>query len=114
MCHRVVTVSSTACVMSNLDLDDLMMNSAQNLGIGNTMPYNNSKFANALFTKELAKRYENITAFSVCPGLAQTQIFRNYSSGVQKIINAILALGIPVEKVATIFPYKISILGNKK
>ncbi|CAL8087259.1 unnamed protein product [Orchesella dallaii] len=97
---RIITVSSTACVMSNIDLSDLMMEKAQNLGLGNTMPYNNSKFANALFTKELAKRMEpfNVKAYSVCPGLAKTDIFRHYSAGVRTLMNVMSVFGIPVEK----------------
>jgi len=93
---RVVTVSSTACVMSNLDLDNLMMENS-GLGLGNTMPYNNSKFANALFTKELAKR-QPIKAYSICPGLAKTEIFRHYSTGVKAVINALQIFAIPIEK----------------
>lgn len=97
---KVVTVSSTACVMSNLDLDDLMMDKAANLGLGNTMPYNNSKFANALFTKELSKRSGGmIKAYSICPGLAQTDIFRNYSTGCRMFLNAMSIFAIPIEKV---------------
>jgi hypothetical protein len=40
--------------MTNLNLDNLMMENV-GLGLGNSMPYNNSKFANALFSKELGK-----------------------------------------------------------
>ncbi|ODN03818.1 Retinol dehydrogenase 11 [Orchesella cincta] len=97
---RVVTVSSTACVMSNIDLSDLMMDKAPNLGLANTMQYNNSKFANALFTKELAKRMEpfNVKAYSICPGLAKTDIFRHYSPGVRGLMNVMSVFGIPVDK----------------
>lgn len=84
--------------MSNLDLDDLMMEKAQNLGLGNTMPYNNSKFANALFTKQLAKR-GSIKAYSICPGLAKTEIFRHYSAGVRTLMNVMSVFGIPIDKV---------------
>lgn len=52
------------------------------LGLGNTMPYNNSKLANALFSKELGKRLNGtrVKTYSVCPGLARSNIFQHYST----------------------------------
>jgi NAD(P)-dependent dehydrogenase (short-subunit alcohol dehydrogenase family) len=51
------------------------------LGIGNTMGYANSKFANSLFNKELAKRLKGtrVTTYSLCPGLARTNILQHYT-----------------------------------
>ncbi len=41
--------------------------------------YSNTKLANILFTKELAKRLEgtNVTAVSLHPGFVKTEIYRN-------------------------------------
>lgn len=79
---RVVTVSSTCLVASYLKLDDLMMESFKNptafTGMS-TLPYNNSKLANALFTKELGRRLEGtgVTAYALCPGIVKTEVFRD-------------------------------------
>jgi len=99
---KVITVASTAAVMTNLDMSDLMMEKATGLGLGNTMPYNNSKFANILFSKELSKRFadSNVKSYCVCPGLARTQVFRHYSRIPKLMMDLTLWLiGLPVDKV---------------
>jgi len=104
---RIITVSSTAAVMSNLEVDNLMM-ADMGLGLGNTMPYNNSKFANALFSKELGKRLEGtkVKTYAVCPGLARSNIFQHYSSGVKMLIDLGSALFfLPVDKAADVILY---------
>lgn len=78
---RIVTVSSTNQLIAELDLDDLMLRKANNLGFQNSMPYNNSKLANSLFNLELGKRLQGteVRAFALCPGLVKTEVFRNFS-----------------------------------
>lgn len=43
--------------------------------------YAQSKLANILFTKELARRYPDITATAVHPGLVDTELYRSIFSG---------------------------------
>lgn len=76
---RVISVSSTGCIYSKLDPDDLMLTgNSKSLGFMNTSPYTNSKFAQALFTKQLHKNYNEIglKCYTVCPGLVNTDILR--------------------------------------
>lgn len=87
--------------MANLDLNNLMMENV-GLGLGNTMPYNNSKFANALFNKELAKRLQGsrVKTYSVCPGLANSNIFQHYSqAGKLTMLMGQLTFFLSVDKV---------------
>lgn len=78
---RIVTVTSTNQLIADLQLDDLMLERVENFGFQNTIPYNNSKLANSLFTKELGKRLvgSGVTTYSVCPGLVATDVFRNFT-----------------------------------
>lgn len=84
------------------------------MGIGNLAPYSNSKFANALFTKELGERLagSNVTTFTLCPGLVNTYLSQAYYSddGLQnRLVQGVLSLvGLSVEDVMfyTFFKYK--------
>lgn len=58
--------------MSELDLDDLNMDKS-GFGIGNSLPYCNTKFCLALFTRELARR-TGLHAYALCPGMVDTPI----------------------------------------
>jgi len=76
---RIVTVSSMVHLSEKLDLDDLM---SEKRKFKNSTPnplYCNSKFANVLFTHELAKRLENtgVKTYVLCPGIVRTDIFRD-------------------------------------
>ena len=55
---RIINLSSLGHYSANLDFDDLMMEK----GYDRMTAYHNSKLANILFTKELAKRLEGKTA----------------------------------------------------
>ncbi|CAL8122098.1 unnamed protein product [Orchesella dallaii] len=101
---RIVNVSSSTMLVSNLKLDDLMMERVKEptrfLGISR-LPYNNSKMANALFTKELARRLKGtgVNAYTVCPGIVNTNAFRDTSPTENLVVKISIALtGIPVEK----------------
>lgn len=104
---RIITVSSTTSVMSNIDLNDLMMEKAS-LGLGNTMPYNNSKFANSLFNKALGKRLQGsrVKSYAVCPGLALSNIFQHYSTAGKIFVGiGLKMIGLPVNQAADIILY---------
>ncbi len=63
-----------------LDLDDLMSEKKQREIIPLApATYSNSKLANALFNKELAKRLEGtgVNCYALCPGIVETELGRN-------------------------------------
>ncbi|CAL8087253.1 unnamed protein product [Orchesella dallaii] len=101
---RVVTLSSTTMTISHLKLDDLMMETFKNptvfTGVSR-LPYNNSKMANALFTKELGRRLEGtgVTVYTLCPGIVNTEVFRDSGHFENIIAKTCIALtGIPLAK----------------
>jgi len=75
---RVVSVASFFFATSALDINDLMLEKTTYYGFGNIHPYGNSKLANMLFIKGLAKRIEGtgITCYAICPGMTNTNVFR--------------------------------------
>lgn len=78
--NRVICVSSSMQYAAQLNTDDLMMENSS-MGFLNYVPYSNSKMANALFTREFAKRLDgcdtNIKTYSLCPGIVHTDVFRH-------------------------------------
>lgn len=70
-----MNVSSLAHTMCKLKIDDL--NSEKSYD--ETDVYCQSKLANVLFTRELAKRLEGtgVTVSALHPGVVATEIFRN-------------------------------------
>uniref|UniRef100_A0A1B6M603 Retinol dehydrogenase 14 n=1 Tax=Graphocephala atropunctata TaxID=36148 RepID=A0A1B6M603_9HEMI len=74
---RIVNVSSTAHKRGRINKEDL--NSEQKYDGG--AAYNQSKLANVLFTRELAKRLEGsgVTVNCVHPGIVDTEITRHMS-----------------------------------
>jgi NAD(P)-dependent dehydrogenase (short-subunit alcohol dehydrogenase family) len=75
---RIINVASIGQLFQRLDLNDLMSTHTKTLGFLNALPYFNSKFANSLFTRELAKRMLGsvVKTYSVCPGIVRTPFFR--------------------------------------
>ena len=71
---RIVNVSSNAHKGSPVDLDDLQLEHGYSI----LKAYNRSKFANVLFTYELARRLDGtgVTANALHPGLVYTNIAR--------------------------------------
>lgn len=71
---RVVTVASTAHRGARLNLDDPQLSS----GYGAMLAYSNSKLANILFTRELARRLDGtgVTANCLHPGTVRTNFGR--------------------------------------
>ncbi|XP_034238449.1 retinol dehydrogenase 13-like [Thrips palmi] len=72
---RIVNVASTAHYKGKINVQDL--NSADNYSESGA--YNQSKLANVLFTRELAKRLQgtDVTVNAVHPGIVDTNIVRN-------------------------------------
>jgi NAD(P)-dependent dehydrogenase (short-subunit alcohol dehydrogenase family) len=71
---RVITVTSDAHTAARLDLDDLQLE----YGWQSWRAYANSKLANVLFTRELARRLEGSAVSANCahPGLVRTRFGR--------------------------------------
>ena len=72
---RIINVSSGAHTGAKVDFDDLQAES----GYSGMRAYGQSKLANVLFTKELARRLEgsNVTANSLHPGVVKTGFGHN-------------------------------------
>ncbi|KAG7526193.1 hypothetical protein JOB18_037906 [Solea senegalensis] len=75
---RIVTVSSMAHSWGVINLDDI--NSEKSYS--KMTAYSQSKLANILFTRSLAKRLEGtgVTAYSLHPGVVQTDLWRHMSA----------------------------------
>ncbi|XP_034561955.1 retinol dehydrogenase 12, like [Notolabrus celidotus] len=80
---RIITVSSMAHTWGSIKLEDI--NSEKSYD--KKAAYSQSKLANVLFTRSLARRLEGtgVTAYSLHPGVVQTDLWRHLS-GPQKAI----------------------------
>lgn len=77
---RIVNVSSGVHTSGRIDFDDLQMER----GFDGWQAYSNSKFANALFTCELARRLDpaDVTANFLHPGVIDTKLLHvNFGGG---------------------------------
>ncbi|KAK7104588.1 retinol dehydrogenase 13-like [Littorina saxatilis] len=74
---RIINVSSLAHVRGQINFDDLNSDKSYSAH----MAYGQSKLANVLFTRELAKRLENtgVTVNSLHPGAVNTELARHIS-----------------------------------
>lgn len=81
---RIITVSSTAHRWGGINLDDINSEKSYN----KQAAYSQSKLANILFTRALAKRLEGsgVTAYSLHPGVVQTELWRHLSRSQQCIM----------------------------
>lgn len=70
---RIVSLTSTFALMSQLNIDDLNMDKSR-FGLQNFIPYSNTKCMIALFTKQLGQQ-NLVNAYAVCPGIVNTAIF---------------------------------------
>lgn len=86
---RVVSVASDAHIMGKMNFDDLMGEKSY----GGMTAYNQSKLANILFARELAKRLEGtgVTSHAVHPGVVNTGFGKNTPG----IFNFFVKLGSP-------------------
>lgn len=73
---RIINVSSEGHRRGTLNRDDLM---SKNGTYNPIQAYYQTKLANILFTKELARRYssEQIASFALHPGLVNSEVFRH-------------------------------------
>ena len=74
---RVITLSSSTygLAKSGFDFDDMFCDSSRTYTLFSQ--YAQTKLANILFAKELAKRYPNVQSWAVHPGLVRTDVVRN-------------------------------------
>ncbi|KRF98435.1 uncharacterized protein Dwil_GK28016 [Drosophila willistoni] len=91
---RIVNVSSSVHYLGKINTKDL--NSEKCYSEGGA--YNQSKLANVLFTRELAKRLEGtgVTVNALHPGAVKTELGRNWTAGK----NFVLPLISPLMKTA--------------
>lgn len=85
---RIINVSSMAHLFGSINLDDI--NSEKSYD--KRAAYAQSKLANILFTRSLAKRLEGtgVTAYSLHPGVVQTDLWRHLS-GPQQIMMKVVS-----------------------
>jgi retinol dehydrogenase-14 len=81
---RVVTVSSNAQAMGQIDFDDLQGEGSYS----GARAYNQSKLANVLFTYELARRLEgtSVTANALHPGVVRTSFGAEDPRRIQRLL----------------------------
>ncbi|KAK0133745.1 Retinol dehydrogenase 12 [Merluccius polli] len=84
---RVVTVSSMAHAWGDMNFDDLNSETSYD----KKSAYQQSKLANVLFTRSLAKKLEGtgVTAYSLHPGVVQTELWRHLNGPQQTIIKMV-------------------------
>ncbi len=87
---RIINVSSDAHSGGKIDFDNLQGERTYS-SFG---PYGNSKLANILFTKELARRLEGtgVTVNALHPGLVNTGFGKNNPGFLMKIMGAVIPL----------------------
>lgn len=84
---RIINVSSMAHSWGTINLDDI--NSEK--GYDKKKAYSQSKLANILFTRSLAKKLQGtgVTAYSLHPGVVQTDLWRHLSTPQAAIMKMI-------------------------
>lgn len=85
---RIVVVSSSGHKLSDINKDDLMGEKSYS----KIKSYGQSKLANILFARELAKRLNgtNVTVNSCHPGVVQTELGRHMSSWLRPVYRKVL------------------------
>lgn len=78
---RIINVSSDAHYRGKINFNNFKGELVKNKFKG-IMAYSNSKLANVLFTKELARRHPSITSHSLHPGVVGTQIAMKNNNGL--------------------------------
>lgn len=84
---RIINVSSMAHQFGSINLEDI--NSEKSYDKRGA--YGQSKLANVLFTRSLAKRLEGtgVTTYSLHPGVVQTDLWRHLSGPQQVVMKAV-------------------------
>ncbi|KAH8277835.1 hypothetical protein KR018_008507, partial [Drosophila ironensis] len=85
---RIVNVASMAHMQGTIKIDDLNSEKSYS-GIG---AYSQSKLANILFTRELARRLEGtgVAVNSLHPGTIKTEILRNLSAPMKFLLKPVI------------------------
>ncbi len=85
---RIINVSSRLHIKGTIDIDNLNKQKAYN---GNKA-YANSKLANILFTRYLAKKLDDTdtTVNALMPGIVNTGLFDNFPIWIQKLMRIFL------------------------
>ncbi|XP_048376488.1 retinol dehydrogenase 12 isoform X3 [Stegostoma tigrinum] len=78
---RIINVSSAAHTMGSINFDDLNSEKSYN----SVKAYAQSKLANIMFTRELARKLEGtgVSVFSLHPGVVQTELARHLNPVVR-------------------------------
>ncbi|XP_028289197.1 retinol dehydrogenase 12, like [Parambassis ranga] len=84
---RIITVSSMAHAWGSINLEDI--NSEKSYD--KSKAYSQSKLANVLFTRSLAKRLEGtgVTTYSLHPGVVQTDLWRHLNGPQQFVMKLV-------------------------
>jgi len=86
---RVINVSSSAIMDRKCKLDTNNINyETDSSPAALKMNYHNSKLMNVMFSQELSRRWRDlgVSSFSNHPGLVRTEVFRNFSPGMQRLV----------------------------
>lgn len=84
---RIINVSSVAHKFGSINLEDINSEKAYD----KNWAYAQSKLANVLFTRSLAKRLEGtgVTAYSLHPGVVQTELWRHLNGPQQAVMKVV-------------------------
>ncbi|XP_075720542.1 retinol dehydrogenase 13-like isoform X2 [Rhinoderma darwinii] len=85
---RIINVSSLAHIVGEIDFGDLNWEKKK---YNTKAAYCQSKLANVLFTNELAKRLQGVTANSLHPGVADTELGRHTGMHKSTFSSTVLA-----------------------
>jgi retinol dehydrogenase-12 len=85
---RVVNVSSEGHRTGRIDWDDLELER----GYGGFQAYGNTKLAQVLFTRELARREPGVAVNALHPGAIATRIWREVPQPLRTLILAVLSI----------------------
>eukprot|EP00092_Neocalanus_flemingeri_P008538 GFUD01009197.1.p1 GENE.GFUD01009197.1~~GFUD01009197.1.p1 ORF type:complete len:320 (+),score=100.99 GFUD01009197.1:106-1065(+) len=96
---RVVVVSSSAHAMGRIDFEDLNWRTRPYDSMG---AYGQSKLANVLFAKELARREtqlgSGVTVYSLHPGIVKTELSRHFKETFGSVLFYLVKLLGPLTK----------------
>jgi len=96
---RVVVVSSSAHAMGHIDFDDLNWRTRAYSSMG---AYGQSKLANILFAKKLARREtllgSGVTTYSLHPGIVKTELSRHFRETFGSVLFSLAKLMGPLYK----------------
>lgn len=79
-------------LVSNLDLNDLMLRKVSSTGPWAHLGYSNSKLALILFTKVLARKVaeSEVRTYALCPGIVDTQMHENQETLLSILLDKLI------------------------